>query len=142
MTQPAISLYESGRRSPNLDSFVEVASRLGRQTVLVPAALEPSHDRSERFSRLLHLRLAEHFLLGPQEVRSIAAENLKRFGHTMPDPYAEEWSHLLHEGNDAMLLLTLCIPDRDNTGLLSSSPFAGVIPDAERLELLERSRVG
>ncbi len=141
VTQPAISLYESGRRSPNLDSFIEAASRFGRQAVLVPAALEPSHDRSERFSRILHLRVAERFILDSQEVRSIATENLERFGHIMPDPYVEEWSRLLSEGNDAMLLVVLCVPDRDNTGLLSSSPFAGVIPDSERLELLERSRV-
>lgn len=141
VTQPAVSLYESGRRSPNLDSFIEAASRLGHRTVLVAADFPASHDRSERFSRLLHLRVAEHFLVEPAQVRSIAATNLERFGDHMPGSYVEEWSHLLAEGNDAVLLLTLCIPDRDNTGLLSSSPFAGVISDDERLDLLQRSSV-
>jgi len=141
VTQPAISLYESGRRSPNLDSFVDIASRFDRQVALVPATIDTSHDRSERFSRLLHLRVAEHFLLDEEKVRSVAAENLKRFSDTIPSSYEEEWSRLLREGNDTMLLVTLCIPDRDNTGLLSSSPFAGVVPASERVELLDRSRI-
>ena len=140
VSQPAISLYESGRRSPNVDTFIEAAANYGQRVVLVPASVERPHDRSERFSRLLHLRVAEHFLRDPRHVRSIARENLERFPHSAPEPYIDEWHQLLEEGQETELLTILCIPDRNNTGLLSSSPFAGVIADGERHELLDRSR--
>lgn len=140
VSQPAISLYESGQRSPNLDKFVEAAEKHGQRVVLVPASIEPSHDRSERFGRLLHVRVAEHFLSDPQHVRSIAHENLERFPDSAPAAYNDEWRRILAEGRETELLTVLCVPDRNNTGLLSSSPFAGVIADDERHELLERSR--
>ncbi len=140
VSQPAISLYESGHRSPNLDTFIQRAANYGRRVVLVPANVEPPHDRSERFARLLHLRVAEHFLRDPRRVRSIARENLERFPHLAPEPYTDEWRRLLEGGQETELLTVLCIPDRNNTGLLSSSPFAGVIADSERHELLGRSR--
>jgi transcriptional regulator with XRE-family HTH domain len=140
VSQPAISLYESGRRSPNLDKFVEAAAKRGQRVVLVPASIEPPHDRSERFGRLLHLRVAEHFLRDPHRVRSIAHENLARFPDSAPVAYNDEWRRLLGEGRETELFTVLCIPDRNNTGLLSSSPFAGVIADDERHELLDMSR--
>ena len=142
VSQPAISLYESGRRSPNLDTFIEAAANYGQRVVLVPASVEPSHDRSERFGRLLHLRVAEHLLRDPRRVRSIARENLERFPDSAPEPYVKEWRRLLDEEQETELLTVLSVPDRNNTGLLSSSPFAGVIPDTERHELLDRSRSG
>ncbi len=140
VSQPAVSQYESGRRSPNLDAFVDVASRFARRALIVPDRITPSHDRSERFSRLLHMRVAEHLLLDGDRVRRIAHENLDRFGDLMPDPYSNEWHRLLEPTNDTELLSVLCIPDREMTGLLSSSPFAGVVSEDERRYLLERSR--
>lgn len=140
VSQPAVSLYESGRRSPNLDTFVEAAANYGQRLILVPASVEPAHDRSERFSRLLHLRVAEHFLRDPRRVRAIAQENFERFPDSAAQPYIDEWRRLLDEGEETVLLAVLCIPDRNNTGLLSSSPFAGVIDEDQRQELLDRSR--
>lgn len=140
VSQPAISQYESGRRSPNLDRFVAVAEGLGRRLVLVPDRITQSNDRSERFSWLLYQRVAEHFVSDPGRVRRIGHRNLRMFSHTTWLPYVEEWQRLLDPRNETELLVVLCIPDVEMTGLLSSSPFAGVLSDHERTDLLDLSR--
>ncbi len=141
VSQPAVSQYESGRRSPNLNAFVEVAARLRRRVILVPDRIVPSNDRSERFSRLLYMRIAEHLVSDPERVRRIGHRNLERFGDMTWTPYLKEWQRLLDPENEPELLSVLCIPDPETTGLLSSSPFAGVVSNPERLDLLERSRL-
>ena len=139
VTQPAIAAYESGRRSPNLDAVEKISLRLGRRVALVPSSVAPSHDRSELFSRLLHQRVAEHFVADPSRVRRHGTSWLAQQASTAPGHYDEQWAELLRPENEVDLLVTLCVPDAETTGLLSSSPFAGLLSENERLELLERS---
>lgn len=139
--QAAVSLYEGGSRSPNLDLFAESADRLGRRITILPAALEPAWSRSEQFSRLLYVEVAQQFLSSPDEVRRIASDNLEVMsGDAHSADYVQQWKALLEPGNEIELLLLLTIPDRTTTGLLSSSPFAGVVDEETRQDLLGRSR--
>ena len=139
VTQPAIAAYESGRRSPNLDAVEDLGLRLGRRLIVVPAEVVPSHDRSERFSRLLHQRVAEHLLMDPEGVRGHGLVWLERHADSAPGFYDNEWKRLLQPENGVELFVTLCVPDSETTGLLSSSPFAGLLSDNERIELLQRA---
>jgi|GEM_PF-4277633 len=139
--QAAVSLYEGGSRSPNLNRFTESADRLGRRVTILPAELEPAWSRSEQFSRLLYLEVAQQFLSNPDVVRRIASDNLEAMsGDPHSESYIQQWRTLLEPGNEIDLLILLTIPDRTTTGLLSSSPFAGVVDEDTRQQLLKRSR--
>ncbi len=139
--QAAMSSYESGRRSPNLDQFQDVANQLGYQLVLSPRSIVPTRNASEQFSRLLYLAVARHLVAYPEAVRKLAADRLdeqdQRSGAGF---YTDRWRQLILPDNEVELLMILCIPDPETTGLLSSSPFAGVIGEEERLALLAASR--
>ena len=138
--QAAMSSYESGRRSPNLDQFQDVASQLGYQLALAPRSIVPARDASEQFSRLLYLAVARHLVAYPDAVRKLAVDRLdeqeQRSGAGF---YVDRWRQLILPENEVELLMILCIPDPETIGLLSSSPFAGVIGEEERLTLLAES---
>ena len=139
--QSAMSSYESGRRSPNLDQFQDVANQLGYELFLLSRSIAPARNASEQFSRLLHLAVARHLVANPEVVRKLAAERLdeqdQRSGAGF---YVERWRQLILVENEVELLMILCIPDSETTGLLSSSPFAGLIGEEERRALLAESR--
>jgi len=138
--QAAVSLYESGKRSPSVHTLSEAAQRHGRQLILAPSSIEAPWSRSEQFSRLLYLEVAQHFLSDPDRVRSIAIRNLDQQDDPHQANYTAEWRQLIKPGHEVALLMVLTIPDRDTTGLLASSPFAGVIDDETRQRLLNEAR--
>jgi len=141
VSQGAVSLYESGKRSPNLSTFRSSAEALGRRVSLLPKQLEPAWSRSEQFSRLLYLEVAKQFLADHARVRSVAARNLQAMSNNPQiAEYVARWNEVLKEGNEVELLTLLTIPDRENTGLLSSSPFAGVLDQNTRMDLLALAR--
>jgi hypothetical protein len=82
--------------------------------------------------------IAEKILRDPR-VLEIARGNLKRWG-TLNGASAtnSEWARLLEEGNARAIVIALLRVDEEGMRLRSSSPFAGVLDEAER-ELVYRA---
>jgi hypothetical protein len=102
--------------------------------------MKNAHDRNERFSLLLHRELARALEIDPGGVLSRGRRNILRWqaaqGHTVQA--WDEWLKLLDAGAEAVRKIML---DEGQHGarLRQSSPFAGIIPNRRRWELLKQS---
>ncbi|MBV8211080.1 MAG: hypothetical protein JO133_13580 [Burkholderiaceae bacterium] len=98
------------------------------------------HERNARFSRLLHRELARAVERDPG-VLARARKTILRWqamhGHSVGA--WDEWLKLLDTGVPAVVQVML--DEGENASRLrQSSPFAGIIPNRRRWELLKQSR--
>ena len=96
--------------------------------------------REEEKSLRLHQALLTQMLAEPDAVISKARDNLNRWtGMHRPDGmtvrYFEEWRRVLDDGLDAIVDVVIS-PSREARELRQNSPFAGVLPDETRLQVL------
>jgi excisionase family DNA binding protein len=96
--------------------------------------------REEEKSLRLHQALLTRMLAEPDAVISKARDNLNRWtGMHRPDGmtvrYFEEWRRVLDDGLDAIVDVVIS-PSREARELRQNSPFAGVLPDETRLQVL------
>ncbi|WP_343709306.1 helix-turn-helix domain-containing protein [Mycobacterium sp.] len=96
--------------------------------------------REEEKSLRLHQALLTPMLADPDAVISKARNNLDRWqsmhrpdGMTMR--YLEEWKRVLDGGLDAIVDIVIS-PSQAARELRQNSPFAGVLPDETRLQVL------
>lgn len=136
--QASVAQYESGARSPSLGRFRKILGAFGQDVAIVPDSFVPAHDRTELSRQLLHMRVAERFVARPEVVRSKALSFLDRVhpGGT----YSDEWRRLLEPGNEIDLIVTLTVPSEANSGLLTASPFPGVLTAQEREQVLAQAK--
>jgi hypothetical protein len=88
----------------------------------------------------LHQALLTPLLAEPDAVISKARDNLNRWtGMHRPDGmtvrYFEEWKRVLDDGLDAIVDVVIS-PSQEARELRQNSPFAGVLPDEMRLQVL------
>lgn len=89
-------------------------------------------DRINLRNLAAHGMIAAKLLREPR-VMHIARENLTRWvKRNGPTPALEEWVRLLEGGNLEAILTALVRVDEEGMRLRSSSPFSGVLSDAER----------
>jgi len=95
-------------------------------------------DRIHLRNLAAHGMIAEKLLRDPR-VLEIARNNLKHWeARNGPSAATSEWARLLEEGNARMIVLSLLRVDEEGMRLRASSPFAGVLDEAER-ELVYRA---
>jgi excisionase family DNA binding protein len=96
--------------------------------------------REEEKSLRLHQALLTPMLTEPTAVIAKARDNLDRWtGMHRPDGmtvrYFEEWKRVLDHGLDAIVAVMVS-PSQEARELRQNSPFAGVLPDETRLQVL------
>lgn len=107
-----------------------------------PRELTPEQIRSLR----LHQAVRAELLADPERVLRIARNNLTRWQGVhrvdgMTAQYLEQWSTIVDTGVDAVVHV-LDGTDEASCELRQNSPFAGVLDDSLRQQILNELRVG
>jgi excisionase family DNA binding protein len=100
--------------------------------------------REEEKSLRLHQALLAPMLADPDAVMSKARNNLDRWQNLhRPDGmtvrHFEQWRRVLDSGLDAVVDIVIS-PSQEARELRQNSPFAGVLPDETRLQVLRTFR--
>lgn len=115
--------------------------RIRRSEVLALANRSLTRDQEQ--SRWLHLRIASYLVSDPDLVLGRARENLDRFSAvhmgTMAQHWLDQWRAAFDAGLDQVLDI-LVARSPQATELRQNSPFAGILPEHERREVLESFR--
>jgi hypothetical protein len=100
--------------------------------------MNQQHRADER-SLALHLAIADK-LLGQPQLWEIPSQNLLRWQLQMGQlpPALQEWKHVLNTWSRDHILALLKESSQSATRLRSSSPFAGVLTESERLQVFQR----
>lgn len=132
-SQPTIAAYESGRKSPTLDTLRRLAVSAGLEMAV---DFHPSLTREERRSLHLHRAIAGRLLEDPDPVLQQAWRTLERMreGSPVPLPLLSEWEVLLRHSPEE-LVEVLTDPRPHARELRQVTPFAGVLSAAERAEV-------
>ena len=129
-SQPTIAAYESGRKSPTLDTVRRLAKSVGLE-----ASVEyyPPLTREERRSLVLHHAIARRLAEDPERFLVQARKNLGRMAAHVagPSEVLEEWRVVLDRPLWALLPL-LTDPAPWARELRQLTPFAGVLSAGER----------
>lgn len=87
----------------------------------------------DEFSLRLHREIAERLRRNPNEILHIAKENLNRWLAAQGDVAALlEWKNLLENVASERLIKIITQETEEGQRLRSSSPFAGILSEAER----------
>jgi excisionase family DNA binding protein len=120
-------------------SFVRVGAhrRIPRSEI---SRLKGALSREQERSLWLHQALLGQLLVSPDEVLTKARHNLDRWRSVhrpdgMTRRYLDEWSEVLNSGVDAVVE-TLTSRTPESCELRQNSPFAGVLPDNTREQVL------
>ena len=144
-----VNRVELGKVSPTTEMLDRLLAAAGAEVVVttVPsvdgALVMPGLNESERRSLVMGVLTAHHLLEDPVAAVATARRNLARMA-TRTGPatrvYLDEWSAIL-EGTTEALVAVLTGTDEHARALRQTTPFAGVVPDAERRAALRRLRV-
>lgn len=143
-SQPTIAAYESGRKSPTMDTVKRLARSMGLETAV---EFHPPMTREERRSLFLHRAIAERLDEDPEAVLSRARRNLRRMMEAQPGaaPLLREWAVVLERPLEH-LLPVLLDPSPHARELRHVTPFAGVLSARERAAVYrafaDRERTG
>jgi transcriptional regulator with XRE-family HTH domain len=135
---PTIAAYEAGDKEPRLTTLDRLAGAAGfRVRLEVEPVSTTNLQRTDRRSLALHGRVFDHLLRDPEAVREIARRNLRVMGEANPEagPWLQEWARLL-DGPLHELAAVLLSTNQHACGLRRCTPFAGVLAQDERLEVL------
>lgn len=96
---------------------------------------ENGHRKHELRSLAMHRRIAEELAERPDWVIHIALENIARWkANGVECADLDVWEEILHQPPET-ILKTLTGTDETSTRLRQSSPFPGIISQAERSEI-------
>lgn len=100
-------------------------------------------SRKDRVSLAIHCLVAQRWLCDEVNVRAHALKNIDTMRRANSDGtasvYLTAWSRLL-DGPFEPLLMTLTSLDESARDLRNVTPFAGVVPDEQRRELIHSVR--
>jgi excisionase family DNA binding protein len=120
--------------------FVRVGGQRRLRRSDVEALIEPSLNREQLESLWLHRALAGKIVHNPSVVLAAASINLRRLRRLHPEGRAWEWldrwDALLDEGVEAVLD-ALTSSAEYAVELRRTSPFAGILTEAERRTVLD-----
>lgn len=83
------------------------------------------------FSLMLHRAVSEKLRRNPEKVLQIARSNLKKWLKDK-NPALLEWQNILENKTPAEIIKIISADTDEGQRLRSSSPFAGVLSEAER----------
>jgi hypothetical protein len=95
-------------------------------------------QRADERSRVFHVEIAAKLRAHP-ELWDIPRQNLQRWEHKMHGlpPALREWRRILQTMPHEKVLSLLESPSEEATRLRSSTPFTGILTQAERQRLFE-----
>lgn len=104
----------------------------------------PQLTREQEKSLWLHRALLGHLMLNPQSVLEVAQTNIaqwqaKHRSDGMAAWYLDQWEHVIDSGIDSVISVLTEI-DEESIELRQNTPFAGVISDGERRQVLRSFR--
>ena len=132
-SQPTVSAYEAGRKSPTLGTVERLARSVGLEAVV---EFHPPATREDRRSLALHRAIAERLAADAEAVLDRARENLHRMRAATPgsSQVLEEWGVILNRPVSALQDL-LTDSDPWARELRHVTPFGGVLDARERAEV-------
>jgi transcriptional regulator with XRE-family HTH domain len=139
--QPSISQFLSGKVDLSDDLLTRLLSCMGYCLEVERRPVAPDLTRSERRSWLLHRQLAMHLTPAalPQWQSQMAANLAKLRGEVRGQPHTrnvQRWTDLAAHGDVAGIRRVLTGLSRDEIEMREVSPMAGLLPDAERRQVL------
>jgi excisionase family DNA binding protein len=120
--------------------YVTVGSQRRVRCADVEALIHPALDREQLEQLWLHQAVAAKFVANPELVLAVAEINLRRLRRLRPHgpqwAWLDRWEVLL-DGEPAAVLNALTSPADYAVRLRSASPFAGVLSEVERRDVLD-----
>ena len=140
--QPSISQFLSGKVHLSDEQLDRLLSCMGYRLKVVRQQVRPELTRSEWRSWRLHRRLSTHLTrLSFEEWRPAIERNLERLRNTVRgEPHLrnlDRWESLLDRGDVTGFHKILTGLDRDSIEMREVSPVGGLLPNEERLEVLQ-----
>jgi excisionase family DNA binding protein len=119
--------------------YVKIGAQRRVRRADVEALIEPGLTRDQLESLWLHRAVAGKVVANPPALLAAAAINLRRLRRMHPEGRAWEWLDrwvaVLDDGVEAVLDV-LTSSGRDAVEMRGTSPFAGILSEAERLTVL------
>jgi len=125
-------------------SYTRVGSHRRIRRSEVQRIVEPQLTREQEKSLWLHRALLGHLMIDPKNVIATARTNLNSWksvhrGDSMAARYLKKWEQTIDSGiEDVVSVLTGT--DEVSSELRQNSPFAGVLSDVERRQVLRSFR--
>ncbi|MDR1119266.1 MAG: helix-turn-helix domain-containing protein [Bifidobacteriaceae bacterium] len=141
VAQGRISEYVNGRVGMSAEMLQYLLSGLGLRAVVAARAEAPAMSRSDKRSWLVHRAVAER--LSPSawpEAAAIVRRNIARLEASVHgEPHLANlarWRELAAAGDVRAIRRVLLDPGDDGRAMRDVSPFAGVLPEPDRLNAL------
>jgi len=137
-SQPTVAAYESGRKSPSLQTLRRLAESADLD---LDVRFHPPLTRVDRRSIHLHRAIADRVAEDPEEILPKARRNLSRMRERNPGAQSlfREWDVRLDRPLEELLPL-LTDPSPRARELRHVTPFAGILSAAERAEVYRSFR--
>jgi transcriptional regulator with XRE-family HTH domain len=140
--QPSISQFLSGKVRLSDEQLDRLLSCMGYRLEVVRRPVRPELTRSEWRSWRLHRRLSTHLTRSSfEQWRPAIERNLKRLRSTVRgQPHLrnlDRWESLLDRGDVTGFHRILTGLDRDSIEMREVSPVGGLLPNEERLAVLQ-----
>jgi transcriptional regulator with XRE-family HTH domain len=140
--QPSISQFLSGKVDFSDDQLERLLSCAGYRLEITRRAVAPKLTRSERRSWLLHRRLAGHLTRSTLvEWKPTIMANLQQLRDGVAgQPHVrnvERWQSLVESSDVSGLHRVLTGLSRTAIEMREVSPLSGLLPDGERLSVLQ-----
>lgn len=143
-SQTAVAAYESGQKSPRIDTLERLAHAMGARLELAIVSLAVDEDRErpiealsreERRSLWLHRAIAARIQEQPAVALALGRRNLANLGMIHGSGrnrhWQDEWEALLTEPLDTVLA-ALCSTSTHASQLRQTAPFAGLLTPRQR----------
>ena len=140
--QPSISQFLSGKVHLSDEQLDRLLSCMGYRLEVVRQQVRPELTRSEWRSWRLHRQLSTHLTRSSLERwRPTVERNLDRLRSSVQgEPHVrnlDRWESLLDDGDVPGLHRILTGLDRDSIEMREVSPLGGLLPNEERLKVLQ-----
>ncbi|PWH05345.1 DNA-binding protein [Brachybacterium endophyticum] len=125
-------------------SFSRTGSHRRVRRTEVERLLEPQLTREQEKSLWLHRALLGPLMREPETVLDRARENIRTWQTRhrpdgMASRYLTQWNDVIDGGVDEVAAV-LTSPDEHSSELRQNTPFAGVLPDRDRVQVLRSFR--
>jgi excisionase family DNA binding protein len=143
--EAAILLRSSRRQVTDLCArgllpYVSIGTQRKLRRADVEALIRPALSRTETEQLWLHRAIAGRFVANPAALLAAAAINLRRLRRMHPEgrswEWIDRWQAVLDEGPESVLE-ALTSSAGYAVELRSTSPFAGILSEAERRTVLD-----
>lgn len=145
VSQGRISAYVNGRENLTDDMLERLLSPMGVMVRHWWTAAEAQHTRSERLSWRFHLRISELLtseVFPSWEPKLLSNIDRQRRSNRGPENQRriDRWEQLVQEGDIQGMRRPLIDPGPEGIRMREVSPFAGLLPQEDRSQILAEER--